>query len=524
MSGSSSDSDSRRVVALAGVLATGVALGVSELLAAVVPGAASPVSLVGERFIDVVPAPVKDAAIALFGVNDKLALVVGILAVSVAVGACLGVLAARRFPAALFGFGAFALIGVLAAALDPQALAVAVLVAVVGGALCGVAVLAKLVGAAAAMTTGRPDASAAERADASALDRRAFGRLAFFAAAAALLSGGGGRLLDARSRLAAARAAIALPGTRRDLPPVPAGASLDVAGITPLVTPNDEFYRIDTALTVPRVNVETWHLTVDGMVDRSLQITYEELLRMPLVEADVTLACVSNEIGGNLIGNARWLGVPLSALLEQAGVHPAATQVVGRSVDGWTGGFPTAVARDGRQALVAVGMNGEPLPLQHGFPARLVVPGLYGYVSATKWLAQIELTTWEGFDGYWVPRGWAKDGPVRTASRIDVPGHGRSIPPGPTAVAGVAWAQHTGIEGVELRVDAGDWQPARLADELHVDTWRQWVYEWDATAGSHELEVRATDRGGYTQTGERRPVAPDGATGWHRVRVTVADA
>jgi DMSO/TMAO reductase YedYZ molybdopterin-dependent catalytic subunit len=515
--------------ALAGVLAAGLALGVSELAAAIIPGAGSPVSLVGERVIDLVPPPVKDAAIALFGVNDKIALVVGILLVSGGVGAALGVLAQRRMLLGALGFAGVALLGVVAAAFDPQARAVPVLVAVAVGTACGLLALHHLLrqlpsGAGRAQTPPAAEASPASEMARGAVDRRGFGRIALYAAGTAVVAGGLGRVLDGRNRVSAAREAVALPSAPGGLPPVPSGASLEVAGITPLVTPNEDFYRIDTALSVPRVNVETWRLRIDGMVSRPLELDYEDLLALPMVEADVTLCCVSNEIGGNLIGNARWLGVPLAALLERAGVHPTATQVVGRSVDGWTGGFPTAVARDGRAALVAVGMNGEPLPLQHGFPARLVVPGLYGYVSATKWLSQIELTTWEGFDGYWVPRGWAKEGPVRTSSRIDVPAHGRSIPPGPTAVAGVAWAQHTGVDAVEVRIDGGAWQPARLADELDVDTWRQWVLEWDAEAGSHELEVRATDRSGYTQTGERRPVAPDGATGWHRVRVTVADA
>jgi DMSO/TMAO reductase YedYZ molybdopterin-dependent catalytic subunit len=508
---------------LAGVLSVGVALGVAELLAALLPGASSPVSLVGERVIDVVPPAVKDAAIAVFGLQDKLALVIGILVTSALAGAALGRLAVRRFSAAIAGFAAFAAAGVLAALPDPRASALAVVVAVAAGAATGVLVLGRLLHAAGATPTGGARDQAASVDPALRIDRRSFGRLALLAAGAAAVSGGLGRFLDVRGRVAAARADIALPAARHTLPPVPPGAALEVEGLSALVTPNDEFYRIDTALSVPRVDVESWRLRVEGMVSRPLELGYDDLLSMPLVEADVTLCCVSNEVGGQLIGNARWLGVPLASLLDRAGVNPIATQVVGRSVDGWTGGFPTAVARDGRQALVAVGMNGEPLPVQHGFPARLVVPGLYGYVSATKWLAAIELTTWEGFDGYWVPRGWAKEGPIRTSSRIDVPAHGRSIPAGRTAVAGVAWAQHTGIDAVEVRVDGGPWQQARLADELDVDTWRQWVYEWDAAPGPHELEVRATDRSGYTQTEERRPVAPDGATGWHRVRVTVTD-
>jgi DMSO/TMAO reductase YedYZ molybdopterin-dependent catalytic subunit len=316
-------------------------------------------------------------------------------------------------------------------------------------------------------------------------------------------------------------ASTVLARPRRPLPPLPAAADLGIEGLPPFQTPNADFYRIDTALTVPQVDPATWRLRVTGMVDRELELTFDDLLGRPLVEADVTLTCVSNEVGGGLIGNARWLGARLADLLEEAGVQPGATQLVGRSVDGFTVGFPTEVALDGREALVAVGMNGEPLPIEHGFPARLVVPGLYGYVSATKWLAEIELTTWEAFDAYWVPRGWAKEGPIKTQSRIDVPASLAAVPAGPTAVAGVAWAPTRGIERVEVQVDDGRWAPARLAAPVGEDTWRQWVYEWDATPGGHTLRVRATDGTGQLQTEERAEPIPDGASGWHTIQVRV---
>jgi DMSO/TMAO reductase YedYZ molybdopterin-dependent catalytic subunit len=302
---------------------------------------------------------------------------------------------------------------------------------------------------------------------------------------------------------------------------VPAGADLDIDGVAPFVTPNGDFYRIDTALFVPQVRTEGWTLRVHGMVDRELELTFDDLLGRELVEADVTLACVSNEVGGDLIGNARWLGARLDELLREAGVQRGATQLVPRSRDGFAAGFPTEVALDGREALVAVGMNGEPLPLRHGFPARLVVPGLYGYVSATKWLTEIELTTWDAFDSYWVRRGWAKEAPIKTQSRIDTPRSGASLRPGRVAVAGVAWAQGRGIEAVEVQVDDGPWRPARLAAAVGDDTWRQWVYEWDAEAGDHVLAVRATDGTGETQPEERVAPIPDGATGWHTIEVSV---
>ncbi|KGM09521.1 molybdopterin-dependent oxidoreductase, partial [Cellulomonas carbonis] len=315
--------------------------------------------------------------------------------------------------------------------------------------------------------------------------------------------------------------ALRLPRPARPAPPVPAGAALAVPGLTPLFVPNDDFYRIDTALTVPQVDPGTWMLEVRGMVDRPFSLSYDELLAMPHVEADVTLACVSNEVGGGLVGNARWQGVPLGALLERAGVRDGATQLLGRSVDGFTAGFPVALALGTQDALVAVGMNGEPLPAAHGFPARLVVPGLYGYVSATKWLSAIELTTFEDEVGYWIPRGWARDGPVKTQSRIDVPAAASTVRPGVRPVAGVAWAPTRGIERVEVRVDDGPWVEARLADSLDVDCWRQWVLEWDAAPGRHVLTVRATDGTGEPQTDERTPVAPDGASGHHSVEVLV---
>lgn len=297
-----------------------------------------------------------------------------------------------------------------------------------------------------------------------------------------------------------------------------------VAGIAPLITPNEDFYLIDTALSYPQVEPEDWSLRIHGMVDREVEISYEELLDLGLVQQDVTLSCVSNRVGGRLVGNATWVGVPLATVLDQAGVQPGATQIVGRSVDRWTAGFPTEVALDGRVALVAVQMNGEPLPISHGFPARLVVAGLYGYVSATKWLSDIELTTWEAFNGYWIPRGWGKEGPIKTQSRVDVPRRDSTIDPGPTAIAGVAWAPTRAIERVEVQVDEEQWVEAELSRETTVNSWRQWMVTWNATPGDHQIRVRATDGTGTTQTSEIQSPAPDGATGWHTIRVRTEEA
>jgi DMSO/TMAO reductase YedYZ molybdopterin-dependent catalytic subunit len=293
-------------------------------------------------------------------------------------------------------------------------------------------------------------------------------------------------------------------------------------GITSLVVPNDEFYLIDTAVLTPQVDPANWELRITGMVDQEMVYSYDELLERATTVAPVTLSCVSNEVGGSLVGNAVWQGVPLTELLDEAGVRDGATQIASRSVDGWSCGFPTEAAYDGRTALVAIAMNDEPLPLRHGFPARLVVAGLYGYVSATKWLTEIGLTTLEGFDGYWIPRGWSKLGPIKTQSRIDTPRDGTSFSAGETVpIAGVAWAPDTGIERVEIQVDDDDWIEAELGESLGEDTWVQWLVPWQATAGRHVVQVRATDASGYTQTSEEAPPAPSGATGWHRIDLTV---
>lgn len=296
----------------------------------------------------------------------------------------------------------------------------------------------------------------------------------------------------------------------------------EVGGISPIITPNRDFYLIDTAISKPVVRADTWRLQVTGMVDNPYTLNFDELLAMGLVEEAVTLSCVSNSVGGNLVGNAVWRGVPLRSILDRAGVQRGATQIVGRSVDNWNSGFPTPLAYDGRVALVAVSMNGEPLPRDHGFPVRLVVAGLYGYVSATKWLEEIRLTTWEGFDSYWVPRGWAKEGPIKTQSRIDVPRNGTRLPAGRVAIAGVAWAPSRSIERVEVQIDNGPWVRAELSLNMSINSWRQWLYAWDAKRGNHQIRVRATDGAGRTQTSQRTPPAPNGASGWHTISVSVA--
>ncbi|MHB1243432.1 MAG: molybdopterin-dependent oxidoreductase [Gaiellaceae bacterium] len=502
----------RRYAALAGLLAVGVMLGVAELAAAVAPETRSFVVSVGDIVIDNVPGWLERAVISALGSNDKPFLIANILVVCGALGAAIGILGTRRILAGAAGLAAMVAIGVAAALADPQADGVGPVVAGLLAAAAGIAVLWLLLRAALPVARSAP-AEPRSPAGGGMADRR---RFLGFAAAAVLVGGSGaygGRVLAARKRIDEIRQAIRIPRPARRAPAAPPGAALDIPGLTPLYVPNEDFYRIDTALIVPQVDPADWSLEVRGMVDRPFTLTYAELLALPHVEADVTLSCVSNEVGGGLVGNARWQGVLLADLLERAGVRRGATQVLGRSVDGFTAGFPTEAALDGRSALVAVAMNGEPLPASHGFPARIVVPGLYGYVSATKWLAAIELTRFDAVDGYWIPRGWAKEGPIKTQSRIDVATR--------EVIAGVAWAPTRGIERVEVRIDDGSWRDATLAAALGDDCWRQWFLPWDAPPGRYVIAVRATDGTGETQTAERTDVAPDGASGRHTIRVEV---
>jgi DMSO/TMAO reductase YedYZ molybdopterin-dependent catalytic subunit len=342
-------------------------------------------------------------------------------------------------------------------------------------------------------------------------------------AGAALVAGSVGEVIGRlRSDTTASRAAIRLPVPDDPATALPANVELGVEGVTPFRVANADFYRVDTNLVVPNVDVSTWSLAVGGMVDRPYTLTFDELLAMPMVERDLTLTCVSNEVGGQYAGNARWLGVRVKDLLARAGVNPAADQLISRSTDGWTASTPIAAVTDGRDAIVAVAMNGEPLPSEHGFPARMIVPGLYGFISATKWLVALEPSTYAAEQAYWTKRGWATDAPIRTMARIDVPAPLSTVNAGKVAIAGVCWAQHRGIDGVEVQVDDGAWRPAKLGGVPSDDTWRQWMVAWDATPGRHTIRARATDGTGATQPDARLTPFPSGAQGWHEVVVTVA--
>ncbi|GLU48507.1 molybdopterin-dependent oxidoreductase [Nocardiopsis ansamitocini] len=526
--------------ALLGVAVTGAALGVAELVAALV-GQNSAIVVVGDAAVDYSPAPVKEFAIATFGVYDKIVLIVGIFAVLALFAVALGFLALRRPIVGYLGVAAFAVLGALAGLVgrNPQLLTV---LPVVVGALAAMVVLGLLLrlaplprsqgmeaGAGKGTEPVIPDgqATADQSSPAPPLPdaKRSPTRRFTLASAGVLVGAAGtgfvGQLMARSSAVGSDRAALKLPAPASPLPPLPAGVDMKVPGLAPFSTPNRDFYRIDTALTVPSVAPDTWTLRIHGMVDRPIEIDFDTLLRRTVVESDITLTCVSNTVGGDLVGNSRWLGVSLRDLLAEAGVQSGADQIFSTSQDGWTCGTPTETVMDGRDALLAFAMDGEPLPLEHGFPVRMVVPGLYGFVSATKWVTDIKLTRFGDDEAYWAQRGWAVKAPIKTMSRIDVPGSLERLPAGNVAVAGVAWAQHTGIEAVEVRADEGEWSEAELAEVPGIDTWRQWIWEWEAEPGRHTLQVRATDASGYTQTSERADPIPNGASGWHSVQVMV---
>lgn len=498
--------------ALAGALAAGAALAVSELMAGVFLSVPSLVEAVGGVFIDNVPTWLKDLAIDLFGTNDKVALIVGIAVVALGLGAVLGVVARGRRWIAGVAFAGFGAVGALAAVATDED----VVASIAGGVVAAVAGYLALV-----FLYGRLDRADGDTEGTSDTGRRAFLAGAGAVLGAAALAAGAGRVLITRATQAiAGRSDVVLPMSATAVAAPSDAADLSVEGLSPLITPNEDFYKIDTSLSTPQVDLSEWRLRVHGMVDREVVLTFDDLLDMEMVERYITLSCVSNEVGGGLVGNAKWLGVPLATVLDRAGVQEGAGQVVGRSVDDFTVGFPTEAVYDGRDALLAVGMNDEPLPFDHGFPARLVVAGLYGYVSATKWLSDIELTTWDGFDAYWVPRGWSKEGPVKTQSRIDTPRSGATIGTEERAIAGVAWAPNRGISRVEVQIDDGPWQDAELSEPLDEDAWVQWRLVWAPSAGDHRIRVRATDGKGETQTSDRARPAPNGATGWHTIDVS----
>lgn len=526
------------VAALVAVLALAAALAVGHLVAAFVGVNASPYLAVGNAAIDLTPTWLKDFAVRTFGVYDKLVLLGGMAVVLVLVAAAAGVLSRR---AALPGTVVIALFGVVGgvAVYSRPDLGQLAILAPLGSLVAGVLVFRGLhalglrhmaVGA-----TPRESGSATESDTQSDTDtdtagaqpvgspnRRGFLIGAGGVAAGAGVAGLGGQLIGGSMSAESSRAEIGRLAVARPAPPVPADADFAKLGTPTFLTPNKDFYRVDTALVVPQVSADDWQVRIHGMVDNEITLDFDDLRGRELVERTITMTCVSNEVGGQYVSTANFLGVNMWELLAEAGVQPGAEQVFSTSVDGWTAGSPVAASLDPeRGAMLAIGMNGEPLPVEHGFPARLVVPGLYGYVSATKWVTDIELTTYAKRRMYWLDRGWGEQGPIKTMSRIDSPKGFATVPKGKVSVAGIAWAQFTGIEKVEVRLDRGEWQEAILSTVVNENTWRMWQLELDVPdSGSHQISCRATDKSGYTQTDRRVGTVPDGATGWHSLSIT----
>ncbi|MEA3502896.1 MAG: molybdopterin-dependent oxidoreductase [Actinomycetota bacterium] len=506
-----------RLSGWAGVAGVLIAMGATELFAGISDGVPSAVSAIGGYVIDVSPAWLKTFAISTFGTADKAVLAIGIFVVAVIIGWLLGRASVDTPVPIIIGFGVAGVVGVAAQLAQPGVSPLLAVASTMAAVVLGVATWFGM-----KTWVGRPirDATDGEVMDISRR-RLIVGLAAVAIVTAVAVNVGRGRI---RGRADAQRAALLLPEpVEIQMDPTSAN-EFDLDGVAPVVVGNEAFYRIDTALVVPTIDPVEWTLTIKGMVDNEVVLTYDQIASMPLVERYVTLACVSNEVGGNLVGNALWTGVFLRDLLDMAGVQPGAEQVVGRSIDGFTVGFPIEAALDDRDALVAIGMNREVLPANHGFPARLVVPGLYGYVSATKWLTEIELTTWSSFDGYWVPRGWSKEAPIKTQSRIDRPRNGAKIEAGSYTFGGVAWAPTKGVEVVEVQIDEGPWMLAEVSEPLSESAWVQWKLDSELSAGRHTISVRATDGTGFTQMRGGRPL-PDlsGKEGLHTIRITAEE-
>jgi DMSO/TMAO reductase YedYZ molybdopterin-dependent catalytic subunit len=509
--------------AVSGVLAALGGAAAGHLVAAFVAPEASPVLAVGSQVIDATPTPVKEWAVRTMGTNDKPVLIGSVAVVTLMLAALAGVVSRRHPTAGRLVVVVLAAAAAAAAVLRPAAGQLDVVPGLVTG-LVGVLVLGWLLGLVergerTEVHESPTDHSSRETGEASPTGRRSFLLGAGAATVGAAAVGALGQKLTAD---AIAPSTLALPAAEETLPPLPPGLEARVPGIAPWRTATREFYRIDTALVIPRVDADSWELSIDGEVDNPFTLGYAELTAMPLVEKDITMCCVSNEVGGGYIGGARWLGVPVRELLKRAGVRSSADQILSTSTDGMTISTPVQALLDDREALLAIGMNGEALPRKHGYPVRLVTPGLYGFVGSTKWLARLTATTYDAEQAYWTERDWAIDGRILTQSRIDTPRGLARLKAGENVIGGVAWAQGRGIAKVEIRVDDGPWQEATLGPDANIDYWRQWFLPWDATPGQHQLTVRATDLTGAVQTEKRASPFPRGATGWHTIPVTVA--
>jgi DMSO/TMAO reductase YedYZ molybdopterin-dependent catalytic subunit len=511
---------------MAGVAAAAVALGVTALAAVPVGPQADSRTAVGSTVIDLTPGPVKEWAIQLFGTADKLVLTVLVLIVIAVVAGITAKLETRRVPLGSITIALAGVAGCVAVLSRAGATPIAVLPTVLGT-VCGIAVLRLLAsGRFTDPPSAHPDARSPGGGAAPDPGRR-LSLVTLGLLAAGTLSGVFGAVLTrARSSVAGDRNAFALPTPRVSAPAVPAAVQPGSVELPSFITPAADFYRIDTALSVPQLSRPDWRLRIHGMVDREVTLEFEDLDQFEAVAKVVTLTCVSNPVGGDLISTARWTGYRVRDLLARAGVHPDADMVLSTSIDGFTAGTPVEALTDGRDSLLAIGMNDAPLPTEHGYPARLVVPGLYGYVSATKWVVDLEVTKFDLAQAYWTKLGWSARGPIKTQSRIDVPRDGQDVDRGAVTFGGVAWAQNRGVRAVQVRIDGpngqGQWQPAELGAAYSNETWRLWSLPWQAAeSGRHEISVRATDGTGAVQTSQQAGVVPDGATGWHSVSFTV---
>jgi DMSO/TMAO reductase YedYZ molybdopterin-dependent catalytic subunit len=502
----------RTPAALVGMLAVAVAVAVGHLIGSFVGDGASPYVAVANAVVKLTGGSLKEFAVQTFGTADKPLLLIGIGVLLLIVGVLAG-LVSRRDPsrgallvAVLGGVGLLAVVFTI----GPSLLALLAPVLSIAAGVGAFRWLHRL-----ALRRPAPQGTF----DVGEPNRRRFLVASTGTAVGAIAFAGAGELIGDATGAGGSRSSIGTLTPARQAGPIPAGADFARDGTPTFITPNSTFYRVDTAITVPQINADDWQLRIHGMVERERTYSFADIRNRNLVERPVTMTCVSNEVGGPYISTARFIGVPLRELLEEAGVHESAQQLFSTSDDGYTAGTPIEVALE--RTLLAIGMNGEPLPLEHGFPARMVTPGLYGYVSATKWVVDMELTTFDAKQGYWIPKGYSVRAPIKTQSRIDKPGPFEQVQKGRVVVAGIAWAQPKGIEKVEVQVDDGKWQPAELSTEVSGDTWRMWRTELDLAPGLHSVRSRATDNTGYTQTDIPASPIPDGATGWPSVQFSV---
>jgi DMSO/TMAO reductase YedYZ molybdopterin-dependent catalytic subunit len=495
----------------AGVAAAAVFLGVTQLAGTFFSPAADARNAVGTAVINLTPGPVKEWAIQTFGTSDKTFLTIMVVVVTAALFAIAAIWERSRVPVGSIALAAAGVAGCLAVLAQPGAGPLDVFPTVLGTA-CGVYAMRLL--------TATPKTETAPRDAPDAGRRRSLLTLGLLGAGA--LSGVAGTVLGRKRRsVAGDREAFALPKVTSPAPAIPDAVQPKAEGLPSFITSNTDFYRIDTALNVPQIARSDWKLRIHGMVDREITFGFDDLKEFELIERAVTLTCVSNPVGGELISNAMWTGYRIRDLLARSGIQADADMVLSTSTDGFTIGTPVEALTDGRDAMLAIGMNGVPLPVEHGYPARLVVPGLYGFVSATKWVVDLELTRFDRAEAYWTKLGWSAKAPIKTQSRIDVPRSGQRVAAGAVSVGGVAWAQHRGIKAVEVRIDDGPWQPATLGASYSNDTWRLWTYDWQATPGSHTITARATDNTGAVQTEQVAAPPPDGASGWPSISVEV---